>query len=136
MSAEQNKLIMYRMISKIWNQGHYEVADELFAAQHTSPSAPDQPPGPEGAKAFISGFRSAFPDIGYEIEYRVTDGDLVAILARLSGTHEGEFLGVPATGKAVSFEKFSLKKIVEGSILVNWAIIDRLGLFQQLQPDG
>ena len=134
--AEEINEIVHRYVNQMWNAGDLDAAGELIHSQATTPYQPELPRGAEGAKAFISGFRSAFPDIGYEIEYRVTDGDLVAILARLSGTHEGEFLGVPATGKAVSFEKFSLKKIVEGSILVNWAIIDMLGLFQQLQPDG
>ena len=47
MSIEQNKKIMSRMIEEVWNQGFFPAADELFAPDHTSPSAPQLPPGSE-----------------------------------------------------------------------------------------
>ena len=54
MTVEQNKVIMQRMIEEIWNKGNLAVADELFSTEHTSPSAPDLPKGPESVKMWLA----------------------------------------------------------------------------------
>ena len=63
MSVEQNKQIMKRMIEEVWNKGNLLVADELFAPTHTSPSAPDLPPGPESVKMLVTMLRKAASEI-------------------------------------------------------------------------
>ena len=73
MSVEQNKAIMRRMIEEIWNKGNLMVADELFSADHFSPSAPDLPKGPESVKMLAQMFRSAMPDYHMNIDMLLAD---------------------------------------------------------------
>ena len=83
---------MRRMIEEIWNQGKLEVADELFSADHSSPSAPDLPQGPASVKMLAGMFRAAMPDYHMEIDMVVADENQVAARFTQSGTHSGAAL--------------------------------------------
>ena len=89
MSIEQNKQIMRRMIEEVWNQGNLASADELFAATHTSPSAPQLPPGSEGVKILVKMFREAMPDYHMNIDMIMADEKQVVGRFVQSGTHTG-----------------------------------------------
>jgi ketosteroid isomerase-like protein len=131
MSIEGNKAIMRRMIEEIWNQGRLEVADELFAPDATSPGLP-LPPGPEGVKLVAGMFLRAFPDLHMEIEDIIAEGDRVVGRFTETATHQGEFMGVPATGKPVKFTEMGILRIRDGQIVESWYNLDQFGLMQQL----
>ena len=80
MVVEAIKQIMFRLVEEIWNKSNFVVADGLLPDQAITPYQPDLFSGPDGLKAFVSGFRLASPDLQVVIKHRVTDGNFVATL--------------------------------------------------------
>jgi steroid delta-isomerase-like uncharacterized protein len=132
MSIEENKAIMRRMIEELWNQGKMEVADELFAADHVAPDLPMAPPGPDGVKMIAGMFLSAFPDLHMEIEDIIAEGDKVVARFTETGTHKGDYMGIPATGNKVKFSEVGILQIEGGKIVKSWYNLDQFGLMQQI----
>src|SRR5262245_37905776 len=95
----------------VWNDGDEAVADELFHPASITPDAPQLPPGPEGCKVVARMFRSAFPDFHMTVEDTVAEGDFVACRFRQTGTHEGDFLGIPPTGRRVDYGEIALCQV-------------------------
>jgi predicted ester cyclase len=126
MSTEENKAIFRRFIEEVWNHGNLAVADELFAPNAVSPSAPQLPPGSE--------FRSAFPDFHMKIEDLIAEGDKVIARLTESGTHLGEFMGIAPTGKHVEFTEIGILRIADSKVIESWYETDMFGLMQQLSP--
>ncbi|MFN2188890.1 MAG: ester cyclase [Candidatus Promineifilaceae bacterium] len=133
MSVEGNKLIMYQMIEEVWNKGNLEMADELFAPDHMSPSAPDLPPGSEGVKILVKMFREAMPDYNMDIDLIFADEDQVAARFIQSGTHTGgDLMGMPPSGKRAEWTEIGILKIKDGKIVKSWYEVDMLSMIQQL----
>jgi steroid delta-isomerase-like uncharacterized protein len=133
MSAK-NKELIQRYFEEAWNKGNLSVLDEIVAADYVNhnPFAPGLPPGPEGLKPIFSGLRAAFPDLHYTIEEQIADGDRVVTRWGFRGTHEGELMGIPATGKQVNITGTQIERIVDGKIVEHWRQSDDLGMLQQL----
>jgi steroid delta-isomerase-like uncharacterized protein len=92
-------------------------------------------PGPldsDGWIAFAFGFAQAFPDLHLTIEDIFATDDRVAARATFRGTHQGDFQGVPATGKQVRFTAIELNRMEGGKVAEHWVELDLLGLLQQL----
>src|SRR6266849_3719612 len=89
MPPAENKALVRRFYEEAWADGALDVIDELFADDYTRHDLrPTQPtPGPEGMKQITADFRSAFPDLRFEVEIMVAEDEFVA--ARWSGTHLG-----------------------------------------------
>jgi len=133
MSIEQNKQIMRRMIEEIWNQGNLATADELFAPDHTSPSAPQLPPGSEGVKFLVKAFREAMPDYHMNIDLIMADENQVVARFTQSGTHSGgDLLGMKASGRKATWTEIGVLKIKAGKIVESWYEVDMLSMIQQL----
>jgi steroid delta-isomerase-like uncharacterized protein len=133
MSKEENKAIFQRMIDEVWNKGNLDAADEFFAADHTSPDAPDLPPGPEGVRQIVSMFLGAFPDLQIEIEDLIATEDRVCGRMTERGTHKGDLMEIPPTGKDVEFSEIAIIRIADGKIAESWYQPDMLTLMQQLE---
>jgi steroid delta-isomerase-like uncharacterized protein len=109
------------------------VVDEFFAegfVSHNNP--PGFPPGREGVKRFFTTFRDAFPDVTVEIDELLADGDMVAIATTFTGSHEGELMGMPATGRRVSVTGIDIVRIAAGRIAEHRGLTDVVGLMRQL----
>lgn len=131
-TPEDNKAVFNRHIEEIWNQGKLDVADELFHPHSVTPYATQLPPGPEGCKVIAKMFREAFPDFHVVVEDIIAENDLVAARLRQSGTHQGEFFGIPPTGKQVDFEEMALVRFVDAKMFVTWFETDLMTMMQQL----
>lgn len=131
-----NHELMHRFIDEVWNKGHLEVADEIFHPQATSPSAPYLPPGGEGVKMIATMFRNAFPDYWMRIQFLVAEEDRVAARFAQGGTHQGELMGIPPTGKTVQWSEIGILRIADGKVVESWYDVDMLGLMQQLGVGG
>jgi predicted ester cyclase len=129
-----NKNIIRRYFEEAWNLGHLEILDELIAPNYVNhdPFVPGLPPGPEGLKPIFGGFRTAFSDLHYTIEELVAEGDLVVTRWTMRGTHSGELMGIPPTGRQVLVGGMQIERIVNGQIVEHWRKSDDLGLMQQL----
>jgi steroid delta-isomerase-like uncharacterized protein len=134
-TVEENKAIMTGQLP-IWNDGDYDLADELFHPGSITPDAPQLPLGPEGCKEVARVFRTAFPDFHLTVEDVVAEGDLVTCRFRQTGTHEGELFGIAPTGRSVDFGEMALCRIAGGQIVSTWFQTDMLGLMSQLGVGG
>lgn len=124
-----------RKVEEAWDRGDLDSLDQYFAPDFTPHTAvPGMPPGLAGAKAAHQGAVQAFPDRHVEIVDLLGDGDSVAVRCRMTGTNEGglPWLGIPANGKPVDIEWISIYRVDGGRIAEHWAVMDVLGLMQQL----
>ena len=116
------------------NTGHLEQFRTLFAAGVVDHDpAPDQGKGPEGFIQFFTQFRAAFPDLKIAVEHMVADDDNVAIAYTVTGTQEGPFQGIPATGKKIKARGMQIAKFNgDAQITERWGSSDELGILQQI----
>lgn len=87
----------------------------------------------EGVEQMFRMYRAAFPDLRMEAEDVLVSGDKVVARVRATGTHQGEFMGMPATGKSVDVQLIDIIRFGEdGLAREHWGILDALGMMQQL----
>jgi steroid delta-isomerase-like uncharacterized protein len=133
MSTEENKTLLRRYIEEVFNKGNIAAADEVLAPNFVHHSLPKGvPPDREGLKRFVTVLLSAFPDFHITIEDLVAEGDRVAARFTWRGTHKGEFIGIPPTGKPVTVVEHCLHRVEGGKIAESWVELDQLGMMQQL----
>jgi steroid delta-isomerase-like uncharacterized protein len=89
--------------------------------------------GRDAFKAVVARLRRAFPDIQYRIRDVVSSGDRLALRWDAEGTHLSEYLGVPATGRRVSYGGITLYELRDGQIARAWVAADLLSLLRRLQ---
>jgi steroid delta-isomerase-like uncharacterized protein len=132
MSAELNKAVVHRMLEAL-NQKNPKMAEDIFAANWVNHD-PAFPPlqGIEGARQLVSMFGNAFPDRRVVIENMIAEGDRVACNFTFSGTHQGEFNGIPPTGKHVQVNAAGVFRVVDGRLTDNWVNFDALGMLTQM----
>lgn len=131
--SEESKAVVQRLGEEAFNGGNLEVADELVASDVVDHDpAPGQAPGREGIKQFVATLRAAFPDLRMAVENVVAEGDMVAFSYTISGTHQGEWMGVPPTGRRVEVKAMEMVRIVDGKMVDRWGNTDELGLLQQI----
>ena len=134
MSVDENKALTQRFFDEVLSQGNLEVIDELLAEDFVEHQAfPGMPTtGPEAAKATMGVFLAAFPDLSATIEDIVAEGDLVVTRATMRGTHTGEFMGMPATGKSFEIQGIDIVRIRDGKGIEHWGLTDDMAMMQQL----
>ena len=131
MSTEQNKAIVRRFLEDYTPA----VVDDLLVPNyiHHDPSLPpEMQRGRDAYKQVNSMFRSAFPDLSVTVEDLIAEGNKVAARWIWNGTHRGELMGIPATGKQVAATGTSIHRVAEGKIVESWFNFDALGMMQQL----
>ena len=131
---KENKIIIRRLYEEVWNQRKLGVVDELLSASHAlnDPDDPGSQVGPALYKQRVVELTTALPDLCFTIEDTVAEGEKVVACWTFSGTHQGEYLGIPATGKNISVEGITIHHIKNGKILDSYARWDVLGLMRQL----
>jgi steroid delta-isomerase-like uncharacterized protein len=132
MTSDQNKSVIRRVFNELINAGNLTAADELLAADYVNHDLPAPAPGAAGFKQIIQMFRTAFPDIVITLDQVIAEGDRVATQGVFTGTHQGEFMGVPATGKRVAVKYIDIWRLEDGKGRENWVRLDIAGLMQQL----
>jgi len=131
--SEENKALMHRVYEEGFSQNNLDVLDELIASDFTDHNPnPGQGPGLEGLKQFISSMHTVLYGLQNDVEDMVAEGDKIAARLRISGTHQGEFLGIAPTGKQVTFTGIDILRIAEGKVMEHWGNVDELGMLQQL----
>ena len=132
MSKEQNMQVAQQMGEAI-NKGHLDAFREIFAPNVVDHDpAPDQGEGPEGFIKFFTAFREAFPDLAIKPEQVVADDNNVALAYTATGTHKGNFLGIPASGKKMKIRGLQIAKFKDGKIVERWGSSDELGILKQI----
>ena len=129
--SEENKALARKFL-QMFELGEPSVADEIVAADYYNHDAPDPNLGSEGVKAAVTMFKNALPDAQLNIAFQLAEEDKVVTRYTWSGTHLGEYYGIPATGKRVNWTSTVTFRIDDGKIREAWLNSDRLGLMQQL----
>lgn len=115
------KAIVQRMFDEIINKGQLDVVDELFASDYVDHGPMGDLHGPEAFKAMVGQWRSAVPDVHCEVDNFVVDGDHVAWVVHTTGTHSGDALGFPATGKSFETVSANIGRLRNGQAVEHWA---------------
>jgi len=132
--SNENKIILQRFFQELFNQGNLQAADELVAANYLNHNAvPGETPGREGLKQFVTYIHSAWADLHFVVEDQIAEGDKVTTRFTITGTHQGEFAGIPATGKQAVIRAINIHHVVDGKIQEAWLEWDALGMMQQLE---
>jgi len=119
--AEQNKALDRRFVKEVLNQGNLAVIDELRTMDV------------DGARQRIRMFRTAFPDLRVTTETQVAERDWVVTRCIFRGTHLGDLMGMPPTGKKVEFQAIVMNRYSNGKSVEEWGIRDIHGLLQQVR---
>jgi steroid delta-isomerase-like uncharacterized protein len=132
------KHLINRFVEELWNERRLDVADAIFAKdcvthQLRSGAAADPVPrGPEAIKEHVTSWIASFPDLHFNIEQMLSEGDRVVMQLLVEGTHQGVWLGIPASGKKIQIRMFTIQRLVEGKIVEDWVLVESLGVLQQL----
>ena len=131
--SEENKATTRRFMEEVINKGNFAVIDEVIAPDCVDHNPmPGQAQGPEGAKQAIGMLRTAFPDLRITIEDMVAEGDKVAMRGSMTGTQNGEFMGIAPTGKSCTFDLITIDRFRDGKVVEHWEQVDMMGMMQQL----
>ena len=132
MSKEQNIQAQIQFGEAIVS-GNLEAMRALVAAsviEHDP--GPSQGPGAQGYIDLFTELRSAFPDLNITAEHLTADEDSVALAYTMTGTHRGDFQGIPPTGKAIKARGVQIARFVDGTMVERWGSSDELGILKQL----
>jgi steroid delta-isomerase-like uncharacterized protein len=136
-TLEQNKEIVQRIFNEFWRAGKTNVLDQLLATDVTNHDLSKEPvSGRNAYKEWATGFRQAtatgFPDLDISVDALFGEGDLVAKPWTFRGTHSGEYMGLPASGKRVVMAGITIYRLQGGQVRETWWNYDALGMMQQL----
>jgi steroid delta-isomerase-like uncharacterized protein len=133
MSTEDNKALLRRYYDEVVNKKNWADIDEFIDPQMVDHAAPPGiPAGIEGQRQVFSMYTTAFPDTHFTVEDMIAEGDKVVARKTIQATQHGAFLGLPPTGKHVTFTSIDIIRIAGGKLVEHWGEMDMLGLLQQL----
>jgi steroid delta-isomerase-like uncharacterized protein len=132
--TEDSKALMWRITEEIWNNGRLELIDELIAedlVDHVEVA------GLEGSgraryRASIENMRAAFPDYRNPLDFVIAEDAFAVSYGRSTGTHRGEFYGIPPTGRTIDVPTFGILRFEDGQAVERWGFADNLAIMQQL----
>jgi len=133
MSVESNKALIASFYDAV-NEGNLDVFDDVIAEdfiEHEEfPGLPTR--GPEAPKAALGLFLASFPNLNMTADDTLADGDKVVVRGTMSGTHQGEFMGIPATNKSFKVQFIDIIEFQDDKATQHWGVIDQAAMMQQL----
>ncbi|MDC1437012.1 ester cyclase [Gammaproteobacteria bacterium] len=130
---QKNIDVVLRAHHEVWNQGNYDAIPEIYAEDYQAHFICEMEfSGHEGVRETIVNHRIAFPDWTEEVVDIIADGDRVVTRYISTATHEGEFQGVPASGKKIIINEVSIHRVLDGKIVEQWGFPDGLSHIQQM----
>ena len=110
--------------------GNFDALDEIVTPDYLL--HPEEARGPEGLKEVVQGYRDALSDLRVTIDQQFSSGDYVATRITITGRHEGDLMGTPATGNEVSFSGLTVSRCEGGRIVEEWELVDMMSLLGQV----
>jgi steroid delta-isomerase-like uncharacterized protein len=133
---QKNVDVVLRAHNEVWNQGNYDLINEIYAEDYQCHFICGlEAAGQEGVREFISAHRKSFPDWTEKVVDIIADGDRVVTRYISTGTHEGEFQGIAATGRKITISEVSIHRVLNGKIVEQWGFPDGLSHIRQLTDD-
>jgi predicted ester cyclase len=131
--ATDLKAIAKRFNDEVMSQGKVDVLDEIVADDYVEHQLfPGIEPTKAGLRQFVLTFREAFPDLKSEVIAMVVEGDEVWVHSAFTGTHKGELMGIPPTGKKVTVAVMDRVRTRDGKAVEHWGLSDDVGMMTQL----
>jgi len=132
--STENKSIVRRLYEEVWNERKLDVMDELISPSHAlhDPNVSSSQTGPGAYQRHVARITTAFPDLHFTIEDIVCEKDKLVVYWIVSGTHKGEYEGIPPTDNKISVEGITIHHIANKKILDSYVGWDALGLMRQL----
>ncbi len=133
-----NKATTLRLYDEVFSQGDFDLGDELLADDFVEHEElpPGIPSGKAAPRALMTMLRGAFPDFTASVEELLEDGNKVIARARFSGTHQGEFMGIAATGKRLDIAVIDILEFRDGKVAAHWGVMDMAAMMEQLGVGG
>ena len=133
MTLEENKALLRRITDEIWNGRRLDLIDELVAEEFVDHvEMPVEGEGRDRYRATVEAVHRAFSDYHEEIELIVAEDDLVVSSVTLTGTHDGDYFGMPPTGRRVEYRAMGILRVSGGQAAERWGVGDSLALMRQL----
>lgn len=133
MSEEANRALILRLWDKLYTQGDISVVDEIVAQDYLNHNLlPGEASGAEGVKQFVLNLHKAFPDLCFTVDRMVVTDDMVVTRWLVTGTHKGDFLGAPPSGRRMSTTGMTMHRIENGIIVEGWNNWDSLNILTQI----
>ena len=123
--SEQDKDLVRRYYGQVLNGRDLDAVGDYFADERTA----------AGVQKGCFYFFEAFPDLHISLDEFVAEGDRVFLRSTMTGTHDGEFQGTPATGRHVAVESAEVFRIADGKFIGYWCMVDAAGLMRQLTEE-
>jgi steroid delta-isomerase-like uncharacterized protein len=133
MQIDRQKSLLLHYVQELWNQHNLSVIDEMILpdfVDHTLPAG--FPQGPQGARGFAQVYLTAFPDTQIAFHEMIAEGDTVVLRWTATGTHTGDLVGIPPTGKKMQVQGLTLWRFQGEKFIESWNIFDQYLLLQQL----
>ena len=131
MNLEQNKAIVRGyMTNEVLSKGDWAALTSYFSEDVVFNNSRDV----KQHLVRMRALRSAFPDLHLTIEDQIAEGDRVVTRVTFRGTHQGEFNGIPPTGKPVEYSGIAIDRIADGKVVEMWHLANTLGLLEQIRP--
>jgi len=129
-----NKALMQHFIDEVVNGRNLDAIDELLSEDFVEhEELPGLEPGRNGVKQFFGMMEAAFPDLRFNVQHLLAEGDLVVAHSAVTGTHTGsDFMGIPASGKPVAVSVIDLVRFRDGVGVEHWGVADMATMLQQL----
>ena len=125
--------LIRRIFEEAWSNGDFSILDEVVSDEivfHYNGST--MTTDIQSLPSLVGQWRTAFPDLELAVRHLVEEGDVVAVSLTLTGTHRGDWWGIPPTGRAVSAEEMMFFRFEQGALVEMWEVFDELGLRKQL----
>jgi predicted ester cyclase len=134
MNNTDNMQIVRRFIDRYQTAGDKVVLRETISPRlvNRTPMQDDPPGGVEEVEGIFDMFHAAFAEFAVEVHRQFAEGDAVMTYKTFTGTHTGEFQGIPPTGRAVRFDVMDIVRLEDGQIVEHWGVVDQVGLLRQL----
>ena len=131
--SDQNKATIRRFWEEVFNGRKLGMIDDMVTADYAYHGPAGQEiRGAEGLKQFLGMYFNAFPDVKAEIEDVFGEGDKVVSRVMGRGTHKGNLMGIPPTGKQITIMVICTNRFEGGKIAEDWELVDLFGMMQQL----
>jgi steroid delta-isomerase-like uncharacterized protein len=132
--SQSGKEIIKNSIVEIYQNKNIKAIDTWYSADFQDHSAlPGMDTGIDGLRMSAQMFISAFSNVKFNIKDQISEGDKIVSRLVMTGTHSGNFMGMPATNKSVNVTGIRIDYVKNGKIVEYWSNFDMAGLMQQLK---
>ena len=132
MTPDQNKQFVQQLFAEVMNGHNLSAVGKYIAPGFKHYGVPGAKGGPDGFAETLQRFFDGFHDMQVHAEDAIAEGDTVMTRGYITGTHNGNFMGIPGSGKQIRIDYIDIWKIQDGKAIENWVQMDAMGMMQQL----